>query len=257
MHSMNQSIISKFIVLLIGSFFVLMGCQPNDSTTQTNNNPAAEGFNMEASDDKAIAIADSMMNAMGGRANWDNTEIIHWNFFGQRTHTWNKTTGRDRIVMADSSVIIDFDINSREGTVTKNGEEVTEPDSVEKYLNLGYKMWANDSYWLIMPYKLKDSGVMLNYMGKDTTQTGIPAYKLKLTFDSVGVTPQNMYHIYVDTTNYMVRQWAYFPKADMEAPRFVLPWKDYKKYGNILLSGNRGEYTISDIKVMDEWPDSE
>lgn len=245
----------KLTIAVICSFFILCSCSKREEPAQVQVNPAAEGFNAQASDDQAIAIADSVMAAMGGRANWDEAEVIQWNFFGQRVHTWNKKTGRDRIVMSDSSMIIDFDIDSREGRVIKNGRELTQPDSIKKYINLGYKMWANDSYWLLMPYKLKDSGVTLNYMGMDTTQMGEAAYKLKLTFDNVGVTPENMYHIYVDTSDYMVRQWAYFPKAEMEAPQFVLPWDDYKNYGGIMLSGNRGQNTISDIRVMNTWPD--
>lgn len=248
---------SKRILTLFFSFILILGCRSNDQSTERKANPAAAGFNMEASDDKAIAIADSVMEAMGGRKNWDQTKIISWNFFGRRTHTWNKKTGRDRIEIPEQNLVIDFNVNSKEGTVTKNGIEMTHPDSVQKYVNLGYEMWANDSYWLLMPYKLKDSGVTLQYTGLDTMQTGEPAHKLQLTFDSVGVTPENRYYVYVDTADYLVRQWAYFPKANMDAPRFVLPWKEYQKYGRIMLSGNRGEYSISDIKVMDEWPESE
>jgi hypothetical protein len=218
--------------------------------------PAAEGFNAAASDSQAMAIADSVMKALGGYENWAQTEVISWNFFGQRTHTWNKAEGTDRIEIPGQNMVIDFDINTKQGTVTKNGEELSTPDSLKKYLQQGYEMWANDSYWLVMPYKLKDNGLTLKYMGTDSMQTGDPAYKLKLTFENVGVTPDNMYYVYVDTTDYMVRQWAYFPEAGMEKPGFVLPWEDYRKYGNIMLSGNRGENTLSDIQVMESAPDS-
>lgn len=242
--------------VLVFAFLLIIGCreEKNVSVTNAAKNPAAKGFNMQKSDDRAIAIADSVMEAMGGRKNWDNAKVIHWSFFGRRTHTWNKETGRDRIITADSSLIIDFNIETKEGSVFKNGEEITQPDSVKKYLNKGYEMWANDSYWLLMPFKLKDSGVTLRYAGLDTTQTGEPAYKLKLTFDKVGVTPENMYYVYVDTSDYMVRQWAYFPKAEMDTPRFILPWKDYQNYGGIMLSGNRGADTLSHISVMNSWP---
>lgn len=245
---------ARLLSVLLCGLILTTGCRDENYSATVDANPAAEGFNMEESDKRAIAIADSVMKAMGGRKNWDDTKIIQWNFFGRRMHTWNKKTGHDRIITADSSLIIDFNIETKEGTVFKNGKEVTWPDSLEKYLTMGYEMWANDSYWLLMPYKLKDSGVTLQYEGLDTTQTGDPAYKLKLTFDKVGVTPENMYYVYVDTADYMVRQWAYFPKADMEAPRFILPWKDYENYGGIMLSGNRGADTLSDISVMNSWP---
>lgn len=253
----------KLILGALCGLFIIVGCQQSqdDSNYQPEANPttypAAEGFNVEASDKKAIAIADSVMQAMGGYQGWKDTKIIKWNFFGRRTHLWNKETGKDRIEIPAKNMVIDFNINSKEGTVYKDEKQLSQPDSVQKYLQQGHEMWVNDAYWLIMPYKLKDSGVTLTYAGTDSTQTGEPAYKLKLTFDSVGITPDNMYYVYVDTTDYMVRQWAYFPTADMEEPQFILPWNEYKKYGKIMLSGNRGAYTISDIKVMNEWPESE
>lgn len=249
---------TKFSLLVICVVLGLAGCRSPENSNETAADdagyPAAEGFNAAASDDRAIAIADSVMKAMGGYENWTNTEIIQWTFFNRRTHTWDKKTGRDRIEIPDKNMTITFDINSREGTVVRNGQRVTQPDTVKKYLQQAYEMWVNDSYWLVMPYKLKDSGVTLSYMGMDSTRAGIPAYKLKLTFDSVGVTPQNMYHVYVDTTDYLVRQWAYFPEAGMDEPGFVLPWRNYRRYGNILLSNDRGNNAISDIEVLKEWP---
>ena len=38
-----------------------------------DQNPAAEGFNLQESDPKAIELADACMEAMGGRKNWNNT----------------------------------------------------------------------------------------------------------------------------------------------------------------------------------------
>ena len=60
-------------------------------------NPAAEGFNMDRSDPKAVAIADDVMMAMGGRKQWDDTQIICWNFFGSRQLIWDKHSGNVRI----------------------------------------------------------------------------------------------------------------------------------------------------------------
>jgi len=240
---------SPILLFLAAIFFI--SCQQQSTDY---GNPPAEGFNLEQSDSIAIAIADSVMEAMGGRKAWDETRIITWNFFGRRTHTWDKQNGRNHIDIPAQNLVMDFDIETKEGTVIKDGEAMTDADSLDKYLQSGYEMWVNDSYWLVMPFKLKDSGVTLTYLGEDTLQTGEPAYKLQLIFDGVGVTPQNKYEVFVDTTDYLVKQWSYFPEADMIEPRFTLPWIDYKPYGNILLSGNRGQYTLSDIAVLDTWP---
>ncbi|TYP95132.1 hypothetical protein LX73_0427 [Fodinibius salinus] len=241
-------------ILLAG--VLLIGCEARQENNAQKNTVSTDKANkvVQNSDPKALAIADSVIEAMGGAQAWEETKVIRWNFFGRRTHTWDKEQGRDRISIPGQNMEITLDLKSKEGTVVKNGEPLTQPDSVQKYLETGYSMWVNDSYWLVMPFKLKDPGVSLGYMGLDTTRVGTPAHKLKLTFGDVGMTPENKYHVYVDTTDHLIKQWAYFSKASDDTARFVLPWKDYNRYGNILLSGNRGSNTLSDIEVLEEWP---
>jgi hypothetical protein len=52
-------------------------------------------------------------------------------------------------------------------------------------------------HWLVMPWKLQDPGVNLTY---ETEQlpNGTTADILQLTFNAVGVTPENKYWLYVD-----------------------------------------------------------
>ncbi|RMF56260.1 MAG: hypothetical protein D6748_13930, partial [Calditrichaeota bacterium] len=158
-------------------------------TAQESNNPPMPGFNQKDSDPRAIEIADRVMQALGGRDAWDNTRYLQWRFFGRRLHIWDKWTGRLRLESGD--LLILMNINTRTGKVWKEGEAITHPDSLQKYLDFGYKAWINDSYWLLMPYKLKDTGVTLRYAGEAKTEDGRIADILHLTFKDVGVTPQN------------------------------------------------------------------
>ena len=218
------------------------------------NNPPAEGFNQEGSDLLATLLADKTMLAMGGRKAWDNTRYIKWNFFGRRNHTWDKWTGYVRIEAPSDDLTILMNVNSKEGKVMKAGQEIS-PESLDIYLQRGYEMWVNDSYWLVMPFKLKDTGVTLKYLREDTTQTGDAADVLSLSFEDVGVTPENVYEVWVDTDSKLVTQWAYYSDSSTLEPRFITPWADYQKYGEILLSGDRGQYKLSDIEVLESVPE--
>jgi hypothetical protein len=102
-------------------------------------------------------------------------------------------------------------------------------------------IWINDSYWLVMPFKLKDTGVTLKYLGEDTLMTGDRCNLLQLTFEKVGDTPQNKYHVYVDLSDNLVKQWAYFSNSTQDSANFVRPWDNYKQYGKILLSADRSD----------------
>jgi hypothetical protein len=218
-------------------------------------NPAMEGFDLVGSDPSAIQLADSIMHAMGGRENWDNTRYISWTFFGRRDLVWDKHTGRVRIDSKPDSTIYLVNVNTGEGKVKIKGTEITEPDSLKKLVDKAKSIWINDSYWLVMPFKLKDTGVTLKYMGEDTLK-GERFNTLVLTFREVGVTPQNKYKLYVDINEKLVRNWAYYSNADQDTANFIRPWDNYLKYGTILLSADRSDKGgPSNVKVEATLPD--
>jgi len=253
--------VSLFVICCL---FICWACQPaapdenpssGSNDTETVANPAAPGFNATASDERAVAIADEVMEAMGGRRAWDTTRYLHWNFFGARRLLWDKEKGRVRIEVPQEEAVYLVNINDNSGKVMRQGALVEHPDSLAKYVERGKRIWINDAYWLVMPYKLKDSGVALKYHGEDTTQTGAPADVLELSFENVGVTPQNKYHVYVDKDSRLITQWAFFRNASDPEPAFITPWADYQQHGGILLSGDRGERQLTDIQVYQEVPD--
>lgn len=251
-------------VLLLFLGLLCWACRPSSSESaatagqeaeNVDSNPAAKGFDAAGSDARAIAIADSVMLAMGGRKAWDATRYLQWNLFCRRYLLWDKYTGDVRIeIPADSAVYI-VNLHNLSGMAREGSRIIEGPDTLRARLQRASSIWINDSYWLVMPYKLKDSGLTLRYLGRDTTQAGRPAWVLQLTFKEVGDTPQNKYHIYVDADTYLVRQWAYFPDAGEEKPDFIDPWDDYRQYGQILLSGNRGDRRLTDIKVLEKAPE--
>ncbi len=237
------------------TFFVLL-LLATPMLAQKKGNPAAPGFDMAGSDKRAIQVADEVMAAQGGRKAWDNTRHIAWTFLGFRRLHWDKWTGDVRVdnLKNDQSVVLN--INTDKGRVFRNGKEETQPDSVARFVKAAKSAWINDSYWLLMPFKLKDSGVTLKDLGDAKTEAGQPADLLQMTFKNVGDTPNNRYQVWVDKTTHLVSQWAYYPKFTDEKPGFILPWTDYQTYGAIKLAGKRGPRELADIKVFDSLPET-
>ena len=251
---------SKLIILL--SLFAIYACttkeagrEGEDTVARIAVNPAAEGFNLEGSDPKAMAWADAVMKAMGGREQWDNLRYLAWNFFGVRDLVWDKKEGRVRIDFPRDSAVYLANINTMTGKVQKNGEEVTHPDSLTKYLQRAKGIWINDSYWLVMPFKLKDSGVTLRYLRQDTMLTGTQAEVLELTFENVGNTPGNKYEVFIDPADSLVKQWAYFKEASQDSASAIWPWDNYAQYNGVLLSGDRSDNRgPKNVRVYDQLP---
>ncbi len=220
-----------------------------------SSNPPAQGFNEIGSDSRAIALADSVMEAMGGRKAWDQTRYLGWNFFGRRHLIWDKQEKRARIEIPADSTLFLLDLGRKRGEVYVGGHRVKDPDSLANLVERGISIWINDSYWLVMPYKLKDSGVTLKYNGTAPTQAGVTSEVLTLTFDGVGNTPQNKYDVYVDPATHLITQWDFYSDRTDSVPSFSTPWSQYVQQGEILLSGDRGRNKLSDIAVWADLPD--
>ena len=218
----------------------------------TPDNPAAAGFDHAGSDSSAVVLADQVMMRLGGYQNWDNTRYVTWRFFGNRLHVWDKWTGRIRFEQGDLTVLMN--VIDKSGRAWQSSVEVTDADSLDILLEKGYRAWINDAYWMFMPYKLKDSGVTLKHKGAGTTIDGAPADILTLTFDGVGVAPQNKYDVYVERNSKRVVQWNFFADAADAEPRFQIPWANWQPHGRIWLFADRGQRDHSDIAVYNALP---
>lgn len=93
-------------IIFLSFFVIKLDAQRN------NPNPPAPGFHAEASDAKAIEIADEVMNAMGGRQGWDETRYIVWTFFGRRKLFWDKYSGDVRVETEDITYLVNINENS-------------------------------------------------------------------------------------------------------------------------------------------------
>ena len=212
---------------------------------------------MDASDPRAIEIADQVMANMGGRAAWDQARHVSWTIFGE-DHVWDKWTGRFRW-QGDSTVVL-MNIHTMEGRAFRDGNEVIPADEL---LVSAHRDWINAGYWLFMPYKLKDSGVTLGYKGDESMANGQEAHVLTLSFDGVGLTPDNGYDVYVGKEQGLVQQWSYYADADAEEPNFIWTWEGYQSYGGILLADTRREAgnesnfrQVTNLDVYSELPDT-
>jgi len=247
-----KQLIALFILAFMG-----WSCQPAKEDEDVFYNPPAEGFNMADSDPAAIELADSIMAAIGGRKNWDATRFISWNFFGRRNLVWDKAMERVRIESIRDSIIYLVNLKTMEGKVQVKGLELTEPDSLAKMIKRAKSIWINDSYWLVMPFKLKDSGVTLKYMGEDTLVNNKLYNMLQLTFENVGDTPQNKYDLYVDVKENLIKYWSFYGNATQDSASWTRPWDNYQRYGNILLSGDRSDGSgPKNVKVDEELPEA-
>jgi len=200
------------------------------------------------SDPRAVALAESVLEKMGGKSAWERTRVVRWDFMGRRRHWWDLHTGDIRIE-ADKRIVL-MNVTTKTGRVWQDGQELAGQELADA-LTRGHQWWVNDSYWMFMPYKLLDPGVTLRYVSERSMQKdGRAADVLEMTFGAgVGYTPQNRYEVGVAKDTGLVEEWAFFKDAQDEEPGFVLPWSGWKKFGPILLATDHGPDTGGDWNI--------
>ena len=223
--------------------FVLLAILVNTACTRKTDESRSDG--------KAIEIANEVIEACGGQANWESTRYVTWRNFGKRLQVWDKKTGDIRV--ENMITIVLMNVNTGKGRAWKYGEELTDRNGLQRALDFGYEAWQYDSYDVFLPFMLKNKGVILKYFGEGEIE-GAPVDILEVTFDKVGPTPNAQYHLHIDKSSRLLVQWDFYMDVGDEYPRFKLPWLNYNEYGNLWFSADRGNKQHTDIGVFDELP---
>lgn len=227
---------------------ILFGCGSTE-----NNQLAGEegaGFDASKSDAKAIEIVDQMWKALGGKDNWHKARYFSYNWIVavdgnirvNHRHDWDRATNRYRVegTGRDGKHFVTlFDTETKDGDVYLDGKKVSVDSTKKQLLEQAYGSFINDSYWLLMPYKLNDPGVILNYDGEKEID-GKNYDVVRVTFAGVGLTPGDTYWAYIAQDDRLMHKWEYILQgADEGAEPSGSWWTDWQEFGGIKLAMNK------------------
>jgi len=259
--------------LLVPSQAAASQTQPSaPAAAPAPSSPPASVFDPSKSDEKAIAIADKVIAAMGGAA-WDKTRFIKFTFLvkrgetkaGMRTHYWDRFEQRSRMEgqsKEQKPVVAVVDHKTRQGQAMMDGQLLFDADA-KKFIDLAYGNLINDSYWLFMPFKMKDPGVRLRYEGE--VKAGPVTYdKILLTFDEgVGLTSKDRYWVYVNRADHKIERWSYVLEGQgANTSPIAWQWVDWSTIGGMNLSLRKTqpegevEILLEGVEVFDSLPDA-
>lgn len=201
-----------------------------------------------ASDPKAVALAQEVLAALGGAEAWSATRYLRFDFAVERpgapgfsrAHTWDKWTGAYRLegkTREGQALRVVMNLNDKQGQAWLDGQPLAGED-LKKRLDGAYAVWVNDTYWLLMPFKLLDPGVTLALAGEAAGEGGVTWDKLLLTFDGVGLTPKDKYWVFVNRATKQVDRWEYVLGGRDEPPT-GWDWKGWKAHGRVQLAPER------------------
>lgn len=171
---------------------------------------------------QAQKLADAVWQASGG-PDWPNVRTIDFTFAVEKNgktvakaeHHWDVAAQTDRVQWKGKDVTVNL------AEPAKTADE-----------KAAFARWTNDSYWLLMPLKLKDHGISISDEGSKEID-GAKRDVLHLSFGKVGLTPNDQYRLYIDPETKLLSSWDYMPKPG-ETEHFT--WEDYQKSGGLTLA---------------------
>lgn len=210
--------------------------------------PAATATPMGDADPKAATIAKQLTDAMGGVDAWNNMPYFRFDFVVMKEgkemarfkHYWDKKNGMDRVEGPDEkghTVVTMVGLKDRKGTAYVDGAKQDSAAAAPLVEN-GYDRWVNDTYWVMMPFKLRDPGTHLKY-DKTVTEGGNTYDVLSLTFDKgVGLTSDDHYWLYINQKTHMIDKWQYL-LTGQKPPASTAMWVSWTPVGPVKLSLER------------------
>lgn len=204
-------------------------------------------FGQQTTTPSADDIAHRAIDMMAGPA-WDTARYFAFTFNVERegknlaswSQRWDRFTGDYRVAgknQQGEDVVVVMNINTKAGKAWKNGQEVADP---KEMLTFGYRRFINDTYWLLMGFKAFDPGVSREYAGEKTDSGGAVHDVVRFSFANVGLTPGDVYWMWVNRDTGLVDQWHMKLEGSKpeDEPSVVL-FHDYRRIGGLLLSTRR------------------
>jgi len=199
------------------------------------------------------AVWKEMTDAMGGQESWDRLPYLRFDFVVERDgkevarfrHWWDRAHGRCRVEGPDEKgrvVAAILNLADRKGRSFTDGLSDTDSANVAGILENGYERWVNDTYWLMMPFKLKDPGAHLAYGKSASTATGAKRETydvLELSFNpGVGLTPKDRYWLFVNRDTHLIDKWEFVLQGQKQPPQ-AFTWGRWASVVPIRLSLER------------------
>lgn len=134
---------------------------------------------------EADAIAYKMLDALDFEA-YKNTNTIEWTFKKRHHYKWDKANNICEVYWKTYKVVLNLN-NIDESSVYIHSFK-NESKMAQELIDKALKYFNNDSFWLVAPYKIFDSGVERRLVKTEDNKDA-----LLVTYTSGGSTPGDSY----------------------------------------------------------------
>ncbi len=169
---------------------------------------------------EAEALADKMLKAVN-YAGWDTLTALKWTFRGQHHYIWDKHRNLVEVRWDKNRVL--FNPSTMEG-LAYNEAGMLEGEASGKLIGKAWSYFANDSFWLVAPFKVRDLGTERSLVKTEERDA------LLVKYHTGGVTPGDAYLWILDENGLPVswKMWvSIIPFGGMK-----FSWSNWSTYDN-------------------------
>lgn len=141
---------------------------------------------------KADALAYKMLDALDYEA-YKNTSYIEWTFKKRHHFEWKKNEGICDVFWKEYRVSLNLKDYTKSKVFVHSFK--MKGEMAEELINEAIKIFNNDSFWLVAPYKVFDEGVERRLVKLNNNEEA-----LLITYTSGGTTPGDSYLWLFDET---------------------------------------------------------
>lgn len=191
------------------------------------------------SDPAAIELADSVLQAMGGKKAWDYVRYFSWRNSEAKIF-WDKQDSLARIEFDTEGELALVNLKSRSVRYARNNQELTEVElKPEKRDELLVYCQAEIKFFTL-PFLFKSKGITLKYMGQDTVTTFGTCNVVELiSADETGPLSKT-FKLYVDKKENLVRKVQQFSKQQATTPEAQYFITEYSTIAGVKLWSEEG-----------------
>ncbi len=190
---------------LIGLLFIGVNLI-SEQLPQGQTGPAAE------------ALADKMLASLNLEA-YEQLDTLSWTFPRGHHFIWDKKANIVNVIWEEYEVT--FSPETMEGKATKDAQLLSGTEK-EEAIREAWEYFANDSFWLVAPYKVRDPGTTRTLVNTEEGDA------LLVTYSSGGVTPGDSYLWMLDDNGRPIAWKMWVNIIPIGGLRFS--WDNWKSY---------------------------
>ena len=157
---------------------------------------------------------------------FSKTDYISWTFKKRHHFKWYKNKSLCDVYW--KNIKVKLDLNNQKNSLVYINENLINISESKTYIKKAIKLFNNDSFWLVAPFKIEDEGTVLKTAVIDNKKA------LMVTYTKGGTTPGDTY------------VWLFDEKGN---PKSFKMWVDLIPIGGLEASWNEWILTDSKIKL--------